>query len=129
MSGSSQMKLTVSTEPCMTLRTPFGRPAWTASSAMIMDAPGSRSEGLTMRVLPVAMACKTFSKAANFCHWAHHGNGPKRDHSLTTRKLSRGRGEEHTGKLKGQMAAPTPSGARRVSVSMSLDTSIFSPSS
>jgi hypothetical protein len=39
-----------------TLITPGGMPARSHSSAMIMVAPGSLSEGLTMRVLPVTVA-------------------------------------------------------------------------
>jgi len=39
-----------------TLITPGGIPARSHSSAMIMVAPGSRSEGLTTRVLPVTVA-------------------------------------------------------------------------
>jgi hypothetical protein len=35
-----------------TLKTPGGMPAFSHSSAMIMVAPGSRSDGLTMRVFP-----------------------------------------------------------------------------
>lgn len=39
-----------------TLITPGGIPARSHSSAMIIVAPGSRSEGLTTRVLPVTVA-------------------------------------------------------------------------
>ena len=39
-----------------TLMTPGGMPARSHSSAMIIVAPGSRSEGLTTRVLPVTVA-------------------------------------------------------------------------
>lgn len=38
------------------LKTPGGMPAFSASSARIMAAPGSRSEGLRIRQLPVAVA-------------------------------------------------------------------------
>jgi hypothetical protein len=71
MAGSSQIRLTVSALPCTlihqlypvqiivdvfgpahTLNTPGGIPARSHSSAMIMVAPGSRSEGFTTSVLP-----------------------------------------------------------------------------
>ncbi len=42
--------------PCTTLTTPAGKPALCTSSARIMAAPGSRSDGLRMRVLPVTVA-------------------------------------------------------------------------
>lgn len=66
------MAFTVGTWPCTMLRTPSGKPidnlseglksfvshlpARWQSSAMIIAAPGSRSEGLQMRVLPVTAA-------------------------------------------------------------------------
>lgn len=56
MDGWSQIAFTVGTVPCTTFKTPGGKPARSQSSAMIIAAPGSRSEGLTRRVLPVANA-------------------------------------------------------------------------
>jgi hypothetical protein len=67
------MAFTVGTVPWTTFRTPGGRPvtavyikladdgvgyrpARSHSSAMIIAAPGSRSEGLRMTVFPVAIA-------------------------------------------------------------------------
>lgn len=40
----------------MMLMTPSGNPASLASSARIIAAPGSRSDGLSTRVLPVMVA-------------------------------------------------------------------------
>ena len=79
------------------LNTPSGTPACFANSAMIIAAPGSRSEGFRMRVLPVATA---------------------------TGRTQRG---IMAGKLNGQIAATTPSGTRIVEVSMSAETSSCSP--
>ena len=56
MAGSSSMKSTVRALPCTMLMTPGGKPASRASSARIMAAPGSRSEGLRIMVLPVMVA-------------------------------------------------------------------------
>jgi hypothetical protein len=50
------MKSTVLAEPWTMLTTPGGKPAFSASSARIMHAPGSRSEGLITSVLPVTVA-------------------------------------------------------------------------
>ena len=52
MSGWSQMKLTVSCWPWMTLTTPSGMPASRRSSTSAMHAEGSRSEGFITYVLP-----------------------------------------------------------------------------
>ena len=52
MSGWSQMKLTVSCCPWMTLTTPSGMPASFKSSTNAMHAEGSRSEGFITYVLP-----------------------------------------------------------------------------
>src|SRR5450432_877522 len=54
--GSSMMKSTVLAPPCMTLSTPGGIPAFSASSARIIAAPGSRSDGFRIRQLPVTVA-------------------------------------------------------------------------
>ncbi len=56
MTGSSRMKLTVLCAPWTTLMTPSGKPAFWASSAKIMAAPGSRSDGFRISVLPVTVA-------------------------------------------------------------------------
>jgi hypothetical protein len=42
--------------PWTTLITPGGKPAFSASSIKIMMAPGSSSEGLRMKLLPVIVA-------------------------------------------------------------------------
>src|SRR5262249_4851115 len=56
IAGSSMIKSTVFAAPWTMLRTPSGRPAFWASSANIIAAPGSRSEGFRIRQLPVAVA-------------------------------------------------------------------------
>ncbi len=56
MSGWSQIALTTSSPPCTTLSTPLGMPASSASSTRRMVTIGSCSDGLRMKVLPVAMA-------------------------------------------------------------------------
>lgn len=117
MRGSSQMKLTASTPPCMMLSTPFGRPARSHSSAMIAEAPGSRSLGFRIKVLPVAIAIGIVQSGII----AGLGRHPMR---LAPMKAWNG-----AHKLKGQIAAPTPSGASLVSVSMSFETSSFCPMS
>ena len=76
----------------MTLNTPSGRPACLSSSAMKRLGEGSRSLGLRMKQLPVAMASGAI----------HIG----------TMK----------GKLKGVMPATTPSGWRMVQLSMPVET-------
>mmetsp|Transcript_20782 Transcript_20782/g.46535 ORF Transcript_20782/g.46535 Transcript_20782/m.46535 type:complete len:389 (-) Transcript_20782:258-1424(-) len=52
ISGASVMKLTALCVPCMMLRTPFGSPASSASSARRMAVSGTRSDGLRMNVFP-----------------------------------------------------------------------------
>ena len=47
---------TASRSPCTTLKTPSGTPASASSSASIIDADGSCSEGLSTNVLPAASA-------------------------------------------------------------------------
>mmetsp|Transcript_35611 Transcript_35611/g.84315 ORF Transcript_35611/g.84315 Transcript_35611/m.84315 type:complete len:240 (-) Transcript_35611:520-1239(-) len=56
ISGESQMKLTVSFAPWITLTTPGGMPASVANSTSRIPAPGTFSEGLNIMVLPVAVA-------------------------------------------------------------------------
>ena len=55
-SGFSSRPSTASLSPCTTLKTPSGRPACFHISAISMIADGSFSLGLTMTVLPAAMA-------------------------------------------------------------------------
>mmetsp|Transcript_48691 Transcript_48691/g.143821 ORF Transcript_48691/g.143821 Transcript_48691/m.143821 type:complete len:235 (-) Transcript_48691:124-828(-) len=52
IAGSSQMKLTASCVPWITLSTPLGMPASSASSASRIAVSGTRSEGLSTNVLP-----------------------------------------------------------------------------
>src|ERR1044072_7718770 len=47
---------TAALSPCTTLNTPSGSPASLNSSAMRIDAEGTFSEGLRMKVLPQAIA-------------------------------------------------------------------------
>ena len=56
MAGSSMRKSTVFAEPWTMLMTPSGYPASRVSSASIIAAPGSRSDGLRIRVFPVIVA-------------------------------------------------------------------------
>lgn len=56
MPGWVRRASTASLPPCTTLKTPSGRPAFLYSPATKFAAEGSRSEGLRMKVLPVAMA-------------------------------------------------------------------------
>src|SRR3954468_3360701 len=55
-SGWVSSASTDSLSPCTTLNTPSGRPASAHSSATNCDADGSRSDGLSTNVLPVAIA-------------------------------------------------------------------------
>src|SRR5690348_1108664 len=55
-SGWVSRASTDSLSPCTTLNTPSGSPASAHSSATNCEADGSRSEGLSTNVLPVAMA-------------------------------------------------------------------------
>lgn len=125
MAGSSQIRLTVAADPCTlisvsltvtrkyktpismtahTLNTPGGIPALAQSSAMIMVAPGSRSEGLTMSVLPVHQYLVRCSQSA-------------RAFSLIYVPVTVAKAADHNtimaGKLNGVMAAVTPKGRRR----------------
>jgi hypothetical protein len=56
MVGWSRMASTQSLSPCTTLRIPGGSPASISSSAKRTGTDGSRSEGLRMKALPLAMA-------------------------------------------------------------------------
>src|SRR6516165_4213959 len=47
---------TASLAPCTTLNTPSGNPAWASSSAILTDAEGSFSEGLSTNVFPAVIA-------------------------------------------------------------------------
>jgi len=80
IAGASQMKLTASCAPWMTLSTPGGRPASLASSARRTVVDGSSSLGFMRQVLPVTTASGNI----------HSGI--------------------MAGKLKGVMPATTPSG-------------------
>ena len=55
-SGCSSSASTASLSPCTTLKTPSGSPASAHSSARIKAADGSRSLGLSTKVLPQAIA-------------------------------------------------------------------------
>ena len=55
-SGCSSSASTAVLSPCTTLNTPSGSPASAHSSAISIDALGSRSLGLRTKVLPVAIA-------------------------------------------------------------------------
>ena len=56
MSGWSQMKLTASCVPWMRFTVPGGKPDWTASSMRRTDVSGTRSDGLSTKVLPSTQA-------------------------------------------------------------------------
>lgn len=143
--GSSHKNLTAGTLPCKTDKTPLGRPAVqrreqdpdrqpesrgrdesllanapaiSNSSAMIMAAPGSRSEGLRINEFPVAMAFTD-----------HRGIMAGKLKLVAAVRRCQHHSVEQNSWLEthGQIAAPTPRGTRRVSVSMSLETSNFSP--
>ena len=55
-SGWSRIASTASLSPCTTLKQPSGSPASDSSRASIIGAPGSRSDGLSTKVLPQASA-------------------------------------------------------------------------
>ena len=98
MSGWSRIASTATLSPCTTLNTPSGSPASAYSSAMKFDADGSRSDGLSTNVLPVAIAIGCI----------HIGT--------------------ITGKLNGVIPAQTPSGWRNENESTSVETwSEYSP--
>src|SRR3954447_18702849 len=90
--GESKIASTATLSPCTTLNTPSGSPAWRHRSAITSDADGSRSLGLSTKVLPQAMATGNI----------HIGT--------------------IAGKLNGVMPATTPSGSRNENVSTSVDT-------
>ena len=91
-SGWVRSPSTVSLSPCRTWNTPSGRPACFHSLASSIEAEGSRSEGLRMKALPVAIAIGAI-------------------HSGTI-----------TGKLNGVMPATTPRGSRKEKTSMPVET-------
>ena len=98
MSGWSRIASTATLSPWTTLKTPSGSPASAYSSAMKFDADGSRSDGLSTNVLPVAIAIGCI----------HIGT--------------------MTGKLNGVIPAQTPSGWRNENESTSVETwSEYSP--
>src|SRR5688572_3841535 len=84
MPGWLRIASTATLSPCTTLNTPSGRPASFSSSAMRIDADGTFSDGLRMKVLPQAIAIGNI-------------------HSGTI-----------AGKLNGVMPAHTPTGWRTV---------------
>src|SRR3546814_8707421 len=53
---SSRRVSTASLSPCTTLNTPSGRPASLSRRAISSDGEGSRSEGLSTKLLPQASA-------------------------------------------------------------------------
>ena len=56
MPGCSRIASTAILSPWTTLKTPSGRPASFSSSAVRIDADGSFSDGLRMKVFPQAIA-------------------------------------------------------------------------
>jgi len=54
--GCSRIACTASRSPWITLNTPSGSPASSSHSASSSDALGSRSEGLSTKLLPQAIA-------------------------------------------------------------------------
>ena len=84
MSGWSQIALTAASPPWITLSTPLGMPASSASSQSRIVTIGSCSEGFSTKVLPVAMAIGNIQSGIM------------------------------AGKLNGVMPAQTPSGCSRV---------------
>src|SRR3954462_11456886 len=90
--GESRIASTATLSPCTTLNTPSGRPARRHSSAMSSEADGSRSLGLSTKVLP---------------------------HAIATGNIHIG---TMAGKLNGVMPAHTPSGSRNENVSTPVET-------
>ena len=146
MAGSSQIRLTVGAEPwtllisygaasnvtfyagcnghwerkdTYTLKTPGGMPAFWHSSAMIMVAPGSRSDGLTIKVLPALISYRAVPYRPDRCR-----GRPDLPVTVASAALQ---STIIAGKLNGVMAAVTPRGSRREYVSMSAATSSLSP--
>ena len=98
MSSWSIKASTASLSPFTTEKTPGGRPASMNHSAMSMDAEGSLSDGLQMKVFPQAMAVANIQAGTM------------------------------AGKLNGVMPATTPRGWRRLYTSIPSDTcSLISP--
>lgn len=123
--GSLQINLTGSIVPCTTCKTPLGKPACSINSARIMVAPGSRSDGLRIRELPVAVAI-AIAQRGIIAETAHVESVSVS--GSPSRRIFAQRPDNAPGKLKGQTAATTPSGSLRMYVSMSFETSIWSPS-
>src|SRR3954469_2887412 len=97
-SGWSSSASTATLSPWTTLKTPSGSPASAYSSAIRFDTDGSRSDGLSTNVLPVAIAIGCI----------HIGT--------------------MIGKLNGVIPAHTPSGWRNEKASISVETwSEYSP--
>ena len=88
ISGCCSKASTVPRPPCTRFRTPAGAPVWLNNCASKTPLNGVRSEGLSTKVLPAAMAMGNI----------HSGI--------------------MTGKLKGQIPATTPSGTRTLWLSM-----------
>src|SRR6266446_5011025 len=96
--GCMRSASTATLSPCTTLKTPSGSPACLKSSASRREADGSRSEGLSTKVFPQAMAMGNI----------HIGT--------------------IAGKLKGVIPAQTPRGWRTLQASMPVATcSVYSP--
>src|SRR5580704_15113357 len=92
MPGWARMASTASLSPCTTLNTPLGKPASRISSAAIRDGEGSMGLGFNTKVLPAAIATG-YIQAGTI-----------------------------TGKLNGVMPAATPSGWRKVQLSILVET-------
>ena len=92
MSGWSRIASTATLSPCTTLKTPSGRPASAHSWATSVDTDGSRSLGLSTKVLPQAIATGCI----------HIGT--------------------IAGKLNGVIPATTPSGSRKEKTSTPVET-------
>lgn len=108
--GSSQILLTVGTVPwtletvrgdghrpkgrkTYTLITPGGRPALSHSSAMIMVAPGSLSEGFTIRVFPGMFV--SFCNCQSSCQPTSDGSKCCRPEDYHGREVERGYGSRN----------------------------------
>ena len=123
IAGWSQIRLTVFADPwtlsgqpsfvfiamgTYTLTTPGGIPALSQSSAMIIVAPGSLSDGLTTKVLP---DCQTRSSGkvkdlpVTVANAADHKTILTYQHPLSSTKMT-----YMAGKLNGVIAAQTPRG-------------------
>ena len=91
-SGWSRSASTATLSPCTTLKTPSGSPASAQISATRLDTDGSRSLGLSTKVLPQAIATGCI----------HIGT--------------------MAGKLNGVIPATTPSGSRKEKTSTPVET-------